>query len=59
MYSFDMETDNGLASVTTPLARGERIKVRGFGVPNRMKRKPSPFPSPLERARRPTRFATS
>jgi hypothetical protein len=57
MYSL-METDNALASVTSPLAGGERIKVRGFGVPNRIKRKPSPFP-PLERARRRTRFPTS
>jgi len=52
-------TDNDLAFVASPLAGGERIKVRGFGMPNRIKPKPSPSPSPLERARRPTRFPTS
>ena len=29
-----------------PLQEGERIKVRGFGVQNRIKRKPSPPPLP-------------
>jgi nucleoid DNA-binding protein len=52
-------SDNALASVASLLAGGERIKVRGFGVPNSIKRKPSLSPSPLERARRPTRFPTS
>jgi hypothetical protein len=42
-----------------PLQEGERIKVRGFGVPNGIKRKPSPSASPLQRARRPTRLPTS